>query len=313
MKQLIISDKMSRSIHKFGLQLKKHSPEILLITGVVGVVTSAVMACKATTKVNDILTDAKEQIDNVHNVIENDAASAEQQYTEEDGKKALAIVYVRTGLDLVKLYSPSVVLGTLSITSILASSNIMRKRNVALAAAYTAVDTSFKEYRNRVIDRFGKSMDRELRYDIKAKEIEHTETDENGNETVVKEVVEVAHANRYSDYAKCFDDCNPNHTKDPDLNFCFVKQVENYLNDQLTINGYVFLNDAYAALGFPKTRVGQLVGWLHPDTYPDAKGDGFIDFGLYDEGNESGKRFVNGYERSTWLEFNVDGPIYNLI
>ena len=312
MRKLIISDKMSRSIHKLGLQVKKHSPEILLVAGVVGVVTSAVMACKATTRVNEVLSNAKDQTDKVHQVLA-DENITEEQYNAEDGKKDLAIIYAQTGLNLVKLYGPSVVLGSLSIASILASNNIMRKRNVALAAAYTAVDTSFKEYRSRVIDRFGKNMDRELRYDIKAQEVECVQTDENGNETVVTEVVNVANADRYSDYAKCFDECNPNFTRDADLNFCFVKQVQNYLNDQLRRNGYVFLNDAYAALGFPKTRVGQLAGWLDKDAYPNSKGDGFIDFGLYDTNNEEGHRFVSGYERSVWLEFNVDGPIYNLI
>ena len=310
MKKLVISDKMSRSINKLGLQLKKHSPEILLISGVVGVVASAVMACKATTKVNDVLANAKEQTDKVHQVLADETIPAEQ-YNEEDGKKDLAIIYVQTGLNLVKLYGPSVVLGTLSIASILASNNIMRKRNVALAAAYTAVDTSFKEYRGRVIERLGKDMDRELRYNIKAEEVEHTETDEKGNETVVKEVVNVGYD--HSDYAKCFDECNPNFTRDADLNFCFVKQVQNYMNDKLQRDGFVFLNDVYAALGFPKTRQGQLVGWLHPETYPKSKGDGYIDFGMYDPNNKNAHMFVNGYERSTWLDFNVDGPIYNLI
>ena len=75
------------------------------------------------------------------------------------------------GLKLVKLYIPAVALGTLSIASILASNNILRKRNVALAAAYATVDKTFKEYRNRVIERFGDQDDKELRYNIKAKRL----------------------------------------------------------------------------------------------------------------------------------------------
>ena len=312
MKQLVITDKMSRSINKLGLKIKKHSPEILLVAGVVGVVTSAVMACKATTKVNDVLANAKEQTDKVHQVLADENIPADQ-YNEEDGKKDLAIIYVQTGLNLVKLYGPSIVLGTLSIASILASNNIMRKRNIALAAAYTAVDTSFKDYRKRVVERFGENLDRELRYDIKAEEVETTVTDENGNETVVKEVVNVAHAPNGSEYVKCFDDYNPNWTKDANLNYCFVKQVQNYMNEKLQREGYVFLNDVYAALGFLKTPAGQLVGWVYDVKNPNHKGDNYIDFGLYDINNEGARRFVNGYERSVWLDFNVDGVIYNLI
>lgn len=310
MNKLIISDKMSRKINMLGLKIKKHSPEILLIAGVAGVVTSAVMACKATTKVNEVLENAKEQTDKVHQVLADETIPAEQ-YNEEDSKKDLAIIYVQTGLNLVKLYAPSVILGGLSIASILASNNILRKRNIALAAAYTAVDTSFKDYRKRVVERFGESLDRELRYDIKAEEVETTVTDENGNETVVKEVVQVAHA--YSDYAKCFDEGNVNFTKDAELNFCFVKQVQNYMNEKLQREGFVFLNDVYAALGFPKTKYGQLVGWIYDEKNPNHKGDNFIDFGLYDKDNQSGHDFVNHRERSVWLDFNVDGVIYDLI
>lgn len=310
MKKLVISDKMSRTLNNFGLKLKKHSPEILLVSGVVGVVASAVMACKATTKVNDILESAKEQIDGVHRVMENDAEN-EQKYTEEDGKKALAIVYAKTGVELVKLYAPSVVLGTLSIASILASNNVMRKRNVALAAAYTAVDTSFKEYRNRVVERFGENMDKELRYDIKAEEAEVITTDENGNEKTTTEIVDIAHD--HSEYVKCFDEFNPNWTRDAGLNYCFIRQVLNYLNDKLQREGHVFLNEAYAALGFPKTSAGQLVGWIYKEGDPDHKGDNFIDFGIYRLENVDARRFINGYEKSVWLDFNVDGIIYDLI
>ena len=83
----------------------------------------------------------------------------------------MAIVYVQTGMKFAKLYGPSVILGALSITSILASNNILRKRNVALSAAYAAIDKGFKEYRSRVIERFGEEVDRELKYNLKAKRL----------------------------------------------------------------------------------------------------------------------------------------------
>ena len=55
-------------------------------------------------------------------------------------KGDLTLIYVQTGVKFAKLYGPSVVLRALSITSILASNNILRKRNVALGAAYVAID-----------------------------------------------------------------------------------------------------------------------------------------------------------------------------
>ena len=167
MKNLAIVNSMTRNLHKVGFKFKKHSPEILVVAGVVGTVASAVMACKATLKVNDILEETKVEIEKVTTVVADETIS-EEKYSEQDAKKDLAIIYAHTGIKFVKLYGPSIILGTLSITGILASNNILRKRNIALAAAYKAIDTGFKEYRSRVVERFGEELDKELRYNVKA-------------------------------------------------------------------------------------------------------------------------------------------------
>ena len=153
---------------KAVMKLKKHSPEILVVAGIAGTVVSAVLACKATTKVAEILDETKGTLDTIHEGMETGAING-QEYTTEDGKKDTVVVYAQTGMKLAKLYAPAIILGTLSITSILASNNILRKRNVALGAAYAAIDKSFKEYRGRVIERFGEQVDTELKYGIKAK------------------------------------------------------------------------------------------------------------------------------------------------
>ena len=171
MKKFEIINTMTRTFNRTKFKLKKHSPEILIVAGVIGTVTSTVMACKATTKLNGILEDSKERIDQVHYAMDHPETLPEE-YTAEDGKKDLAIVYTQSAVKVAKLYVPSVALGVLSITAIVSSNNILRKRNIALAAAYTAIDKSFKGYRERVGERFGKDLDRELRYNIKAKEIE---------------------------------------------------------------------------------------------------------------------------------------------
>ena len=310
MKNFELMNSVTRSINRVGFQLKKHSPEILVVVGIVGAVTSAVMACKATTKVNDILNDTKSQVDKVHKVLEDEAISPEM-YSEEDGKKDLAIIYAKTGLNFVKLYGPSVLLGAVSIASILASNNILHKRNIALAAAYTAVDTGFKEYRGRLIERFGKELDKELKYNIKSETVQETVIDEKGNEQTVDKVVEVANPNVYSDYARCFDDGCKGWTKDPELNLVFLKQMQQYANDKLRAKGHLFLNEVYDMLGFPRSRAGQIVGWIYDEK--NKVGDNFVDFGIYDATKQPNRDFVNGYERVIWLDFNVDGPIWNLI
>lgn len=307
MTKVQIFNGLTRSFNRLSLQLKKHSPEILIVAGVVGTVASAVMACKATTKVNDILTEAKTQIDQVHEV----AKTKSDVYSEEDSKKDLAIIYAQTGVKLVKLYAPSVILGTLSLTSIVSSHHILRKRNMALAAAYTAVDTSFKEYRGRVIDRFGEELDRELKYNIKAREIEEVSVNDKGEEEVTTKTVEVANPNEISDYARFYDDGNIGWSKDPETNLMFLRRQQDWANELLKAKGHLFLNEVYDMLGIPRTKAGQVVGWIYDEKNP--VGDNFVDFGIYDIHKPRNRDFVNGIERTILLDFNVDGNILDLI
>ena len=301
---------VNRTLSKAGFQIKKHSPEILIVAGIAGVVTSAVMACKATTKINDILDQTKEEVGKVNDALANEKIP-EDVYSKEDAKKDLAIIYIQTGVKLVKLYGPSLILGALSITSILASNNILRKRNVALAAAYAAIDNSFKEYRGRVIERFGKDLDRELKYNIKAKEISETTVDENGKETTVTKTVPVVESEEPSDYARFFCEGCAGWTKDPEMNLVFLKQQQNWANELLKTRGHLFLNEVYDMLGIERSKAGQVVGWVYDETNPDC--DNYVDFGIYDIYNERKRAFVNGWERSILLDFNVDGDIYSLL
>lgn len=310
MKVKEIINSVSYNAHRIGFKIKKASPEIMVVAGVVGVVTSTVMACKATTKVNDILEETRKQVDDVHNVLDSDVIS-ENEYNNDDAKKDLAIIYAQTGVKLIKLYAPSVIVGALSITGILASHKILKKRNVALTAAYATIDRSFKEYRGRVVERFGKELDRELRYNIKAQEIEEKTVDKDGNETVEKKTISVVDPNMYSDYARIFDNGSMGWTKDPEYNLMFLKLQQNQANDRLRAQGYLFLNDVYDMLGIPRTKAGQIVGWIYDEDNP--VGDNFVDFGIYDIYNEKACDFVNGRERSIVLDFNVDGNILDMI
>lgn len=300
---------LTRSLSRSGLKLKKHSPEILLVAGIVGAVTSAVMACKATLKANDIVEESRTKIDTIHEVSENPEMA--EKYSEEDKKKDLAIVYTQTAVKFIKLYGPSVLLGVASLGCMVGSNRILNKRNVALAAAYATVDKGFKEYRGRVIERFGKELDKELRYNIKAQEFEKITVDDNGNETVTTETVEVADPNHYSPYAIIFDDGNTGWDKDPELTKFFLIQQQNYANDLLKSRGHLFLNEVYDMLGAKRTKAGAQVGWVYDEK--NASGDNFVDFGIFDINNPKARDFVNGYERVIILDFNVDGVILDLI
>ncbi|GHV47405.1 hypothetical protein FACS189499_04880 [Clostridia bacterium] len=310
MKNLKVMSGLGSTINKMGFRLKKHSPEILIVAGVIGTVVSAVIACKATTKISGVLEKSKEDIEKVHDCKADKSLS--EEYTDEDARKDLAVIYVQTGVKLAKLYAPAVILGALSITGIIASNNILRKRNVALAAAYATVDKGFKEYRNRVVERFGEEIDRELKYNIKARQIENVVVGEDGKEKKVKETILVADdPNTYSSYARFFDDGCIGWEKDSEYNLMFLRGQQNYANDKLKADGFFFLNDAYDMLGIPRTKQGQIVGWIYDTKNPI--GDNYVDFGIYDVHREQVRDFVNGYERAILLDFNVDGNILDLI
>ncbi len=304
MKNPEIVNKLTRSINRVGMKIKKHSPEILVVTGVVGVVASTVMACKATTKLSGILEESKNNVEQIHNYIEKEGFS--EEYTEEDSKKDLTIVYAHTALNLVKLYGPAVVTGAASIACILTSHKIMRSRNVALAVAYAASEKGFKEYRGRLIDRFGEKLDRELLYNIKAKEVEETVVDEEtGEEKVVKKVIEVAAPGDASIYARFFDETCPNWDRDAEYNLMFLNQIQQAANNKLQAQGHLSLNEVYEMIGLDKSRAGAFAGWIYNPK--NQVGDDYVSFGIHDVRNEQKRLFVNGHEKSVLLDFNCIG------
>lgn len=308
-KNAIVSS-VKGAVAKTGFTLKKYSPEILVVGGIVGGIVSTVLACKATTKVDAVISEAKENVEKVHNTLKDEKFA--DKYTPEDGKKDLAIIYAQTGLKLAKLYGPAVILGVSSIASILASTDILRKRNAALGAAYAVVDKSFKEYRRRAVERYGEDVDKELRYGIKAKKIEEVETDpETGKEKKVKKTINVVDSEEIGEYARFFDESSREWTKDPEYNLTFLKAQQEWFNNRLHSTGHVFLNEVLDALDIPKTKAGQIVGWIYDPK--KGLGDAYIDFGIYNVNREKNRDFVNGYERSILLDFNCQGPILNYI
>ena len=286
--------------NKGKLSAKQHSPEILVVTGIFGVVTSAVMACKATRKLDPVLEAHQQNAEAVHKKY----ATGKDEHAE---KRELTHVYLKTGLGIVKLYGPSVTIGSLSIISILTGNNILRKRNMALAAAYATIDASYKQYRGRVIEKFGEEIDKELRFGSHQEKIEVVETDENGKEKKVKKEVTVM-GSELSDYARYFcvgeaKAAEPN----ADYNAFFLKAQEELANHMLRANGFLFLNDVYDMLGIDKSIAGQAVGWVY-DKNADDHGDNYVDFGIQEVYRKRSDR-PGDYEKVFLLDFNVDGSI----
>ena len=287
MKKNEIMNNLGLKANKVCFAMKKHSPEILVIAGVLGAVSSAVLACRATTKISEILDSTKETIDAIHKVVEESDTDENIEYSDEDKKRDLMITYAHAGIDLAKLYAPAVILGTLSITSILASNNILRKRNVALAAAYATIDKGYKEYRTRVV--------------------EEKVIDDKGKEKTVKKNVEVVEPAVISDYARIFRSNNPYWEDTPDYSEMFLSARERWANDKLRANGHLTLNEVYTMLGFEETKAGMVVGWIYDPKNPI--GDNYVDFDIRQVFIDD--EHTDDVELAYALDFNVDGNIYD--
>lgn len=288
---------------------KKRSPEILVTAGIVGVVTSAVMACRATLKMEAAISEPKLKLDKVHELIENGNYETEdgEKYTEEVAKKDIAKLHVAIGWRLVKLYAPSVSLGIASIACILKSNDILRKRNVSLAAAYTGLNTVFKDYRDKVVNAYGEEVDYQFMHNIKAEDVKIIEMEGDGNEKI--ESVQrrnVAHIDSKSDFVRYFTKSNPNWNRNPEMIEFFLNGQQRYANDLLHSKRYLTLNEVYRMLGFEETKAGMVVGWSYNPKNPI--GDNYVQFDV----NRVEIVTELGYSETAYsIDFNVDGDIYS--
>ena len=307
MKQEIIN-KATRLLSSTQYQVKKHSPEILMVAGIAGTIVGTVLACKATTKVSEIIEEKNKNVEDVHTCLEKKS----NEYTEEDSKKDLTIIYAQTGVKLFKLYAPAIGVMTLSFASIIAGHKVLKKRNIAIAAAYAAIDKGFKQYRKNVIKEFGEGVDQQMRFGLKSKEIK--KKDKDGKTVKETEYYIDPDANpldNISEYARFFDAASSNFAKDPEYNMMFLRRQQDYANEMLKSRGHLFLNEVYDLLDIPRSKAGQVVGWVY-DKNGNTKGDNYVDFGLY-RNDQGTRRFVNGLEYNILLDFNVDGVIYDII
>ena len=300
-----ILNSVSGLVNRVKFQTIKHSPEILVVAGVAGMVASTVIACKRTTKLNDILEKRAEQLKMIQDSLDDDTIS-EEEYSEQDAKNDVKIITIQTAFQVAKLYAPAVILGVASIGCIFYSHNILNKRNLALAAAYQAVDKGWKEYRKRIVDKFGEEFEKEIRYGVESSDVEEEYTDEKGKKktkTVTEKTIDITK----NPYAKFFDESCPDWEKNPEYNLMFLQAQERYANDLLRSRGHLFLNEVYDMLGIERTKVGQVIGWKY-DTKNSALHN-CVDFGIYKPENDANRRFINGIENVILLDFNVDGNI----
>lgn len=293
---------LPKSIARPLLKLDKSSPKLLFGAGVVGVVGSTVLACRATLKLEEVLIEGQNRINQAKS-LEHRAKAEDLDYTTKDRESDTRIIIIQTGAKIARLYAPAVVLGGASIAALAQSHNILTRRNAALTAAYAALEKGFAEYRQRVVDKYGEEEDRRLRYGSH----EVTVHKEGGGKE--EKVTRVAPGTP-SIYARFFDPSSSNWNTEPEYNLIFLQCQQQYANDMLRARGHLFLNEVYDSLGIPRSEAGSVVGWIVDD---GQTAEHFVDFGVWEKDDHNARDFVNGLEGAILLDFNVDGVIYNLI
>jgi hypothetical protein len=291
-----VPEVIGRTIARNTLLIQKSSPGVLFGVGVVGMVGSTVLACRATLKMDEVLDDAKEKLDTSRNLQHED-------YSEKDRSRDKTLIYFQTGVKVVRIYGPAVVVGAVSIGCLTRSHRILTQRNAALTSAYALLDRGFKEYRARVVEKYGEEQDRNFRYGTRKVEIVDPKTEK------TKKLTRVS-LDDPSIYARFFDASSPSWNKNPEYNLYFLRCQQNWSNDLLKSRGHVFLNEVYDMLGLERTQAGAVVGWILSQ---NGETDNFVNFGVFNGKTEAARDFVNGFEGAILLDFNVDGVIYDKI
>lgn len=273
------------------LVLKKNAPTIAIVGGIVAGVAATVTTAVVTTKLSNVQHKNRQLIA--------DAKELKPVVSDKEYRKELTVAYVKSAGNIAALYWPSVTLTAASITCILVGHNILRKRNLVLAAAVTSLTQEFKSYREKIVEEFGEEADHKIMESISSNQV--ITMDEDGTVTETRE------PNGTSIYSKFFDEYNDNWSKSSDDNLLFLKCQENTANQLLHARGHLFLNEVYDMLGFDRTKYGAVCGWVI------GNGDDCVDFGIFDKESDAARSFVNGQERSILLNFNVDGVIYDLL
>ena len=294
---------LRKSFKKAQLTVRKHSPEILMVAGVIGTVAGAVMACKETLELEDVLDECKQE----KMELEEQYAMCEE-YSEDALKKDQVKLTIKQAAKIVKLYAPSVIMEVTSIGVIFASNDIMRKRNASMAAAYATLNSMYKRYRQNVIESYGEEVDKDMRFGVKHEKV--TEIDEDGNKVKIDaRIVDLDNtALAISDYSRFFQaGCRGFDASSGRYNLLYLKGIQAMFNNKLIADGYVMLNDVYRELGFDTIPEGWSIGWVYDEENPI--GDNYIDFGLYEARNKN-QRAVNDWEPVILMDFNVDGNLY---
>ena len=213
---------MTKFVKNAKALLSEHSPEILVGIGIAGMITTTVLAVKATPKALKLIEERKEE------------------------EKLDTLTPVETIQTTWKCYIPTIISGVTSIACLIGASSVHVKRNAALATAYKLSETALTEYREKVVETIGESKEKIIKEKVDKERIEKNPVSKN-------EVIVTSKGNTL-----CFDVLSGRYFKsDIDL----IKRVENNINKRMFNDMYISLNEFYIELGLEPIGIGDDLGW----------------------------------------------------
>lgn len=221
---------IAKSLLSLKTAIKKHSPEILTGIGIAGMITTTVMAVRATPKALILIEERKEEI---------------------GVEKLEAIDMVKTAW---ACYIPAAITGALSVACLIGASSVNARRNAALATAYTLSESALKDYQGKVIEMFGEKKNEAVKDAVAKDKVEK-------NPVVTREVIITEKGNTL-----CYDAISGRYFKS-DIEK--IKKAECELNRQMLDDMYVSLNDFYYEIGLDSVKLGDELGWNVDNGYID--------------------------------------------
>lgn len=297
-----IKNAIMRTLNMGVLKVRKRSPEILLATSLTSGALALGLAVKQTLTIQPVLEDWNEWMEDYKAGLEMSEERDESlpPFPEETAQKIMVGMAVQTGLKLVKHYSLPLAFAGLSAAATLGMYKVWNARYTAVVAAATGLQETLNKYREKLREQLGEDADKEL--------LARTVDEDRETKEDPQTKQPVRQPQKMSKYARIFDESSTYYKRNAGDNLSFLIQQQSLANRMLSINGCMFLNEVYDMLGFPRTQAGSIVGWLFDPGKPEQ-----IDFGFWDLGDEAKRAFINGWEKSVLLDFNVDGIIFDKI
>lgn len=208
------------------MALSKHSPEILTGLGIAGMITTTVLAVKATPKALELIEDKKDELD---------------LYPTDN------LTPMETVKATWKCYIPAAVTGVTSVACLIGASSVNVKRNAALATAYNLAATSLSEFKEATREVVGEKKEQLIRNKV---------AEERVNKEPVNQAAIIVSGNGNT---RCFDTITKRRFVS-DIES--IKRIVNELNRKM-VNGedYISLNEFYYELGLDEVSIGEELGW----------------------------------------------------